>query len=174
MPRCARNDKSNFEKALPVRGKLWASLMHGHGKAGEPALPGPVSEGLPWGRLIGGLGREFVLRHGRDHGLRRFFVPAEDEAGHDDPEGEQSDEGGTGGDGNHFNLSPNWFGAKTALSAWKAVSQQIVTRILRQCYACVTGFIVIPAKAGIQKVFIHGSPGFLRKQELRMAWRGRV
>ena len=50
------------------------------------------------------------MRH-RCYGLRCLFVPAEDEAGHDDPEGEQSDKSGAGGNGNHFNLSPNWFRA---------------------------------------------------------------
>ena len=75
-------------------------------KAGGAQPPACKIPRWVWLRLVGGLGRELVLRHGRD-GLGSFLVPAQDEARNDDPKGEQSDEGGTGGDSNHFNLSPS-------------------------------------------------------------------
>jgi hypothetical protein len=58
--------------------------------------------------LVGGLRSEILARYG-GHRLIALFMPAEDEAGHDDPKGEKSYKSGSGGDGDHF-LSPSRVG----------------------------------------------------------------
>ena len=78
-------------------------------KAGD-SVPGSFAWYLSLGlcRLVGCLWREFFADH-RGRSLGALPVPAEDEAGHDDPEGEKSNKSGTGGDGDHF-LSPSGVG----------------------------------------------------------------
>jgi len=79
-------------------------------------LPGPQKAGVinpgsfVWclragmRQLVGRLRSEFLAGH-RSHSLCALLVPAEDEAGHDDPKGEKSYKSGSGGDGNHFSVS---------------------------------------------------------------------
>ena len=111
----------------------------------KPGLtsPGPLAWELRAGlrRLVGCLRGEVLAHHG-GCGRGALFVPAEDEAGYDDPKGEKSYEGGSGGDGNHF-LSPRWGGRRCPFR-WK----QYRARLLRGFCASVTTVLPIGAIVG--------------------------
>ena len=93
----------------PERKESYESSSGGDGKHGQSVSVRIRLVGQWIARLVGGLRRELFPGHGC-HGVGLIVVAAQDEPGHDDPESEQSNEGGAGGDGKHFSLSPSGLG----------------------------------------------------------------